>query len=400
MISAPLLPNEEARLASLESYKILDTAAEAEYDNLCRLAAVICETPIALISLVDRDRQWFKASVGLDDRETPREIAFCAHAIWQDRVFEIPDAVLDERFKDNPLVEGNPHIRFYAGMPLVNPQGHALGTLCAIDQVPRRLTPFQTEALEILSRQVVTHLELRRTLAEVTRLNHDKDRFISIIAHDLRSPFFGILGLTELVANQAETMSRKEMAGCVAMVYKSVQNVYALVDDLLKWAAMDQGRMEFRPEDWGLDELLDHVVGPLRAAMDRKKLTYVQTIEPGLHIHADRNQLETALRNLVSNAVKYTPGGGSVTVIASGETEGTLRISVEDTGLGMEPKELEKVLSGIKAQSQPGTEGERGSGLGLSLVKQVASRHGGRLEMASATGKGTQASLLLPRANI
>jgi diguanylate cyclase (GGDEF)-like protein/PAS domain S-box-containing protein len=157
-----LYPNEAARLDALRQYDVLDTLPEVEFDDLTLLAAHICGTPIALISLVDENRQWFKSSVGLGMRETPRDVSFCAHAIVQDDLFVVQDATQDERFADNPLVTSEPHIRFYMGAPLITPQGHALGTLCVVDRVPRQLSPQQAESLQVLSRQVVRQLELRR----------------------------------------------------------------------------------------------------------------------------------------------------------------------------------------------------------------------------------------------
>jgi PAS domain S-box-containing protein len=162
--SAPLPPNETERLAALRAYELLDSRSESALDNLVTLAADICGTPISLVSLIDANRQWFKAKVGLSVSETPREHAFCAHAILDERVMVVPDATRDPRFVDNPLVTGPPHIRFYAGAPLTSAEGVALGTLCVIDQVPRTLTPQQLAALQILSRQVVAHFDLRRAL--------------------------------------------------------------------------------------------------------------------------------------------------------------------------------------------------------------------------------------------
>lgn len=169
MMNPSLTNDEVSRLKALDRYQILDTLPEAVFDDLTHLAAFICQTPIALISLVDRDRQWFKAKVGLTTTETSRYIAFCTYAIQQDEPLVIPDAQADPRFSHNPLVTGPPHIRFYAGTPLITPQGDRLGTLCVIDRFSRQLSPEQLTALQVLSRQVVAQLELRSQLAEHQR---------------------------------------------------------------------------------------------------------------------------------------------------------------------------------------------------------------------------------------
>ena len=165
-MKAPLPENETARLQALQRYAILDTFPEQEFDDLSRLAAMICGTPIALVSLVDADRQWFKAKVGIDDAETPRDVAFCGHAILQRDVMVVPDALADARFRNNPLVTDRPNVRFYAGAPLITQDGHALGTLCVLDHVPRELTSEQKQALKALSRLVVAQIELRRSVSD------------------------------------------------------------------------------------------------------------------------------------------------------------------------------------------------------------------------------------------
>jgi GAF domain-containing protein len=201
-MSASVPPNETKRLNVLWQYEVLDTVPEEVFDDLTDLAAHICETPIALISLVDEDRQWFKSRLGLSLSETSRDISFCAHAITTDGLLIVPDATKDKRFKDNPLVTGGQKIRFYAGAPLITPDGHALGTLCVLDKKPRALRSEQQQALRVLAHHVMTQLELRRharelaqahanghqikaelarARAEITRLRRELDQFKRLV---------------------------------------------------------------------------------------------------------------------------------------------------------------------------------------------------------------------------
>lgn len=174
-MTAPLKNHEATRLKVLWQYDVLDTVPEELFDDLTELAARICEAPIALISLVDEDRQWFKAKVGVSINETSRDISFCAHAIKQEDLFIIPDATKDSRFAHNPLVISDPKIRFYAGAPLITPDGHALGTLCVIDKVPRELRQEQQQALRVLARHVMTQLELRRHAKELAEAHKARE---------------------------------------------------------------------------------------------------------------------------------------------------------------------------------------------------------------------------------
>ena len=166
-MKTPVPDSETERLAALKAYRILDTESEQSYDDITTLAAHICGVPITMISLVDETRQWFKSRVGMPQPQTPREIAFCAHAIFRHEPFLVRDAKKDPRFADNPLVTGEPHIRFYAGFPLVNPEGLALGALCVIDRKPHQLSAEQEKAMQALSRQVMVLLELRRFSAQL-----------------------------------------------------------------------------------------------------------------------------------------------------------------------------------------------------------------------------------------
>lgn len=197
--------NEAARLAALERYAILDTDPEQSFDDLTLLASFVCKTPVAMISLLDGDRQWFKSRVGVTATETPREIAFCATAILQSEVFVVPDALKDERYRNNPLVVEAPHIRFYAGAPLINEEGLALGTICVVDVKPRELAPEQKEALEALSRLVVSQMEFRRNLillkevlSDRTKQEHEREKELI----HLQETLVRVLGLRHPVSVQ------------------------------------------------------------------------------------------------------------------------------------------------------------------------------------------------------
>ena len=179
---SPKSKNEAKRLEVLWQYDVLDTVPEEVFDELTNLAAMICDAPIALISLVDEDRQWFKAKTGITISETSRDISFCAHAIMGDGLFVVPDATKDERFKNNPLVTTNPKIRFYAGAPLVAPSGHALGTLCVLDKVPRTLSPEQQKLLSVLAHHIMTQLELRRHAHKLTEANKSQEQLKTELA--------------------------------------------------------------------------------------------------------------------------------------------------------------------------------------------------------------------------
>ncbi|MDZ8119876.1 GAF domain-containing protein [Pontiella agarivorans] len=175
----PRPKNEVERLQALKNYAVLDTPPEQELDDLTQLASYICDAPIALISLVDETRQWFKAKVGIEAPETPRDIAFCTHAILQSELFVVPDALDDDRFIHNPLVTTDPKIRFYAGAQLVTPAGHSLGTLCVIDRKPRELSRSQVDALKTLANQVIAHLELRHLTYRLERTNQEQANLIT-----------------------------------------------------------------------------------------------------------------------------------------------------------------------------------------------------------------------------
>jgi PAS domain S-box-containing protein len=237
MPEAPLPENESTRLNRLYQCIILDTPAEAAFDDITQLASHICGVPIALVTLVDRDRQWFKSKVGLEATETPRKIAFCAYAILQSDVFIVPDALEDNRFAANPLVTSEPYIRFYAGVPLITSDGYALGTLCVIDRVPRELSAEQIQALKALGRQVVRQIELRESLAESGRrpiqrrkLAQKSDPFFRQVALGLGTTFVVLVAVG--IASFRSVTGQAKTAQSVTSTYQVLENLEALLSEL------------------------------------------------------------------------------------------------------------------------------------------------------------------------
>jgi len=200
MIKPPIPANEKERLQNIKEYQILDSLPESEYDDITKLASVICRTPMSLITIIDENRQWFKSAFGINATETPREYAFCAHAILNpDEMLIVEDSRSDERFMGNPSVTGEPHIIFYAGVPLVSTEGFAWGTLCVADSQPKNLSTTEIEALKSLSRQVVKLLELRKAKILLESRNKSLEtktielsNFAQVAAHDLKSPLSSI----------------------------------------------------------------------------------------------------------------------------------------------------------------------------------------------------------------
>lgn len=391
--------NEPARIQALLSYEILDTEAEAIYDDFVKLASYICQTPISLISLIDPTRQWFKAKVGCNASETSRDIAFCPHAILQpDTVFVVPNALEDPRFADNPLVTGDMHIRFYAGAPLVTPQGLSLGTLCAIDTKPRTLSDEQLHSLKALARQVVTQLELRRLTKELERQVEGKNKLFYMLSHDLRSPFSGILAFAQMLAEGAATLSPEEIQEYATIVQTSSEQLLLLIDNLLRCARFELGHLEYQPAPQNIDTTMNSLLTLFGGNAAKKNIALVYEKNPAVQMMADPAMLYAILQNLIGNAIKFTPENGQVT-ISSADQGAMIQISVTDNGVGVDSSKLAQLFEFAANRSTNGTAGEKGTGLGLLLCKEFVEKHGGCIRADSGPGKGTSIHFTLPRAN-
>lgn len=308
------LPNNEAeRLEALKKYQILDTLAEQEYDDITHIASQICNSPIALISLVDDHRQWFKSKVGLDAQETPKSIAFCSHAILGDDVFEIKDSSKDERFFDNPLATGAPHVQFYAGAPLTTPEGHNIGTLCVIDKKPNELDDKQKEALQALSRQVIAQAELKLSKSKAEMATKAKSEFLANMSHEIRTPMNGIIGLTHLAL---ETKLDDVQKDYLEKTHTSAVQLLGIINDILDFSKIEAGQVEFEEINFSVREVMTNLENMMSFKAQENGILLTTHLEKDMPqtLIGDPLRLGQILLNLTSNAIKFTPSGGEVTV--------------------------------------------------------------------------------------
>jgi len=385
MISAPPPLNEGARLQDLHDSGLLDSPQEAEFDEIVKFASILCNMPISLISLVDSNRQWFKAKVGLNESETHRDFSFCAHAILQEELFEVPDTWEDVRFSDNPLVLSDPEIRFYAGMPLVTSSGSRLGTLCVIDREPGRLNEKQRFGLQVLANNVIKIAELRVKNKELFYATENQKRIISILAHDVRNPLASIKNIIEY--KQTDILDAREAAEMMEMVSVQLNNTINMVENVVNWGQLQLKFGSLDLQDFNLHKLVNRIFGTESLRSVAKKNKLVNNVEPGTIIHSDETALEFILRNLISNANKYTDKGA---ISVDMERRGiNIILSVKDTGIGMTEKQVNELLNNSSYKSTLGTNKEKGSGLGLMLVKEFIDRLDGDITVDSALNKGT-----------
>lgn len=400
MQSATKPPNESERLEKLRLYRILDTPPEEAFDRITRIVAGVIGVPIALVSLVDQERQWFKSKQGLPADETPRGIAFCSHAILNDDLFVVEDATKDSRFADNPLVANDPAIRFYAGAPLKTPDGLNLGTLCAIDRKPRKLSKAQGQLLSDLSNIVVDEMELRIALrkamndvADETRKNTVKDEFLSLVAHELRTPLTSIRGALGLLNGGVIINIPKEALDVIAIANRNVNTLLPLIDDLLDVQKYESGKMDFDFDavDFG------HLVGQVCENMEgyaREKAVGIRVVRtPDSTIIGDASRLSQVFLNLISNAIKFSPEGGEI-LVEAGLHGGKVRFSVSDRGPGIPDCFRARVFQ--KFSQASGKNKPKGTGLGLAISKAIVEAHRGTIRFDTMMDKGTTFHVELP----
>ncbi|MEO6911519.1 MAG: GAF domain-containing sensor histidine kinase [Edaphobacter sp.] len=392
--------NDSARLAALRKYAILDTLPEQTYDDLTSLASFISGAPISLISLVDKDRQWFKSSVGLGDRETPRDQSFCAYTIADARTLIVEDTLLDPRFSDNPLVAGEPGIRFYAGAPLVDPHGHVLGTLCLIDNKPREISAAQVSALEALSRQVMQLLEARLGVLESQKaakalMQSEKlaavGRLASSMAHEINNPLEAVTNLLYLSRQRA---TDPDLESWLDQAEQELRRISVIANQTLRFH-----KQTSKPQSINCHSLFSTILSVYESRIKNAGITIEKRKRATEPVECFEGDIRQVLGNVVSNAIDAMPMGGRLIVRSR---EGTnwrtgkrgLVLTVADSGMGMSHDTQCRMFEAFFS-----TKGIGGAGLGLWISADIMHRHGGKITIRSSQESaqtGTVVSLFIP----
>lgn len=374
------------RKATLESYGILDTPREAAFDDIAQLASLICGTPIALITLVENDRQWFKSEIGMGRPQMPISESICAYAVMENDVVVIPDTSIDARLGRNPQYTGDARLKFYAGAPITTASGVALGTVCVLDTVSRTLTEQQIDSLKMLARQVMLQLELRKTLRLSEQTSDYRARMLASAAHDLRQPLFVASLSVQSLMHEAAAHHVKRLTladGALETIKKGFNRMLVAASGATSFALGEMG-------DTDLGDVLAFIDASFSPLAERKDVR-LRVVHTRLRVYSDAMQLETLIGNVVSNAVKYTHSGGRV-LVGCRRHAGYVAVHVIDKGIGMTRESVEALFDAFRQVDHRSD----GLGLGLWLVKRAAEALGVSVRVHSAPHKGTEFILRIP----
>lgn len=402
---APVPENEKERLISLQSYRILDTAPEIEFDDITELASSLCQTPIALVSLVDENRQWFKSKKGLDAFETARNISFCGHTICQDEIFEIPNAYEDPRFSDNPLVLGDPQVVFYAGVPLVNNAGYSLGALCVIDHKPRTLSEEQKQQLKALGRHVISQMELKRSNVllkkALSQLEKQRQTYIENaklaslgqmaggIAHEINTPLSIIQLSTFSIMAAAKKEDYSKLGQQCEKIDRTVGRIAKIVSSLRSICRESQDD----PKQWvTASAIIEDTLSICFERFKNHNVKLEQEIKGDINVFCRPGEISQVLLNLLSNAFDAVVEQEApwVKIVVENQEQGVLIAVVDSGNPGTIPSNAMEAFVTTKAVG-------KGTGLGLSITKKLIEGHGGQFQLRRDS-VNTRFELLLPNA--
>lgn len=386
-----LVPDNEAeRLIALKSYDIIDTGEERDFDAIASIASVICGTPISLITFIDEERQWFKSHIGTDLTENLRNLSFCTHTIaGPDDIMIVPDAVLDGRFANNPVVS-QANVTFYAGVPLINEDGYALGTLCVLDQKTHYFSNEQVDALKALAKQVVDKIELRRKVAKLEKTNQELlnanvliQKFASMAAHDIKNPLSSIKLTSQALKVRHEKLQDEGCLRLVNMNIAAADNLLFLVDEMLAYSK-DPALLLQKKQHFELNSLIHKVLSLITVPEN----VLIELPDGKNNLYFSVIAMEQILINLLSNAIRYNDKSLPLIRISFSEHKNFYELTVADNGRGIPVPYLDKIFSSNFTSKIKDRFNMLGSGIGLATVKDLLTLLKSTISVESVSGEG------------
>lgn len=400
MHNNPIPKDEMGRIISLADYDLDYTSFQDTFKDLAKLAAKVAGTSISLVNLIDSFTQWTVTNHGLDIDQMPREDSVCQYTIAtsQDH-FEVKDLTGDERFKDKFYVADEPNLRYYCGIPLKTNEGHSLGALCVLDKDLKTLSPEKIELLKIIADEIVNRLTAHKTITGLKTKLHEANETKKKVAHDIRGPLGGIIGLAQVISEQGQENEIDEVLEFINLIQRSGRSLLELADEILSIEVPKQ--RDLKSDEFNLLVFKDKLETLYTPQARNKNIEFViSTSVNSATIPFSKNKLLQITGNLISNAMKFTPVNGKITVDLSlkiEDTQNLLQINVTDTGVGLSQDAIDTILSGT-AKSTDGTSGEQGYGFGLALVKHLIDSLKGSMRIYSHPNQGANFEVALPQA--
>ncbi len=394
--NAPIPQNESERLLHLASLDLDYTSLNDSLKDLNRLAAKVAGTDISQINLIDAYTQWTVGSHGLEAGQIDREESVCQYTIMDNQVFEVPDLLADERFNTKFFVEDPLSLRYYLGVPLRD-NGVNIGALCVLDTTLKSLSPEKIELLKIIAEEIVNRIKFYHTLESMQERLNNADQTSKKVAHDIRGPLAGIIGLSEMISSQGSSANLSEVMDFIKMIHGASKSLLDLADEILSQSDRVPAMAE---TELSLSALKNKLIQLYLPQATNKHIDLNVFInEKNKDVIFSKNRVLQIIGNLISNAIKFTPNEGKIDIKLDMLVEpekNLLDIIVTDSGVGIDQGRLEKILSG-NAESTKGTSEEKGYGFGLPLVKHLIDKLGGSILVDSKPGQGTSFRVRLPQ---
>lgn len=384
------------RILTLSDFNIDYSSFENKFKDLAKLAASVAGTEISLVGMIDSYTQWIISSHGMDIEQSPREETVCQYTILEDDHMEVEDLSNDARFKDKEYVTQDPKLRYYYGLPL-KANGVNIGTLCLIDRTVKKLSPEKEELLKIIAVEIVDRLKTYQIIESLRTKVKEANTTKNKVAHDIRGPLGGIIGLAQIIAEQGKENNMDEVLEFINLIHKSGKSILDLADEIL--SAEFKAETPVKSDELNLKLFKEKLEKLYTAQARTKEIDFQVNVSPETDkVPFPKNKLLQITGNLISNALKFTPNNGMVhvsLVLTKDQTSNELKITVKDSGSGLTPGQIGHILGGT-ATSTDGTAGEQGYGFGLALVKHLIDSLKGTLAITS-DGNGALFEVTLPQ---